>query len=112
MSEQTDQNSVLSESDVRVLADLSRLSPSDEQIQRLRTDLCAVLGHAACLEQAPLDGVQPMARPVDETNKLDDDVPGETLDRSVLDGIAPLDGKAFDGTFIGVPRVIDGGGDA
>lgn len=99
---------MLSRADVLDLAALSRLAPSDAQVERLRRDLGAVLGHAACLAQAPLDGVEPMARPVDETNKLDDDVPGPTLDRSVLGAIAP----EFDGVFIGVPRVLDGGGGA
>lgn len=110
----TDQNSnsngldCLSEAEVRELAALSRLSPTQAQVDRLCTDLGAVLGYAGCLAKAPLDDVEPMARPVDETNKLDDDEPGETLDRSVLDRIAP----AFDGTFIEVPKVIDGGGES
>lgn len=114
MSDQNDQNSrsdasnCLSEAEVRELAALSRLSPAQAQVDRLCTDLGAVLVYAECLAEAPLDGVEPMTRPVDETNKLDDDVPGETLDRSVLELIAP----AFDGTFIEVPKVIDGGGES
>ncbi len=96
----------LSEAEVRDLAALCRLAPSPEQVDRLRRDLWAVLGYAECLARAPVDDVEPMARPVDETNKLDDDEPGPTLDRSVLEGMAP----SFDGVFFGVPRVLDGGG--
>ncbi|MEM7622006.1 MAG: Asp-tRNA(Asn)/Glu-tRNA(Gln) amidotransferase subunit GatC, partial [Planctomycetota bacterium] len=95
----------LSGDEVRALAALSRLSPSPEQVDRLCRDLGAVLGYAECLARAPLEDVEPMARPVDEVNKLDEDVPGPTLDRSVLGGMAP----DFDGAFIGVPKVIDGG---
>ena len=59
--------------------------------------------------RAPRDGLEPMIRPVEDANRLDEDEPGETLDRSVLGEIAPDGGRAFDGTFIRVPRVIDGG---
>lgn len=99
---------MLSADEVRKLAELCRLAPSDTQVESLRHDLSAVLGHAACLAQAPLEGVEPMARPVDETNRLDDDEPGDTLDRSAIERMAP----DFDGVYFRVPKVIDGGGDA
>lgn len=99
------QKDMLTTAEVRRLAELCRLSPSEAQVESLKHDLSAVLGHAACLAQAPLDGVEPMARPVDEVNRLDDDVPGATLDRSAIEGMAP----AFDGVYFQVPRVIDGG---
>lgn len=102
-------SAALSVEQVRRLAALSHLAPPPEQIEGLRRDLGAVLGYAECLARAPLDGLEPMIRPVEDANRLDEDEPGETLDRSVLGEIAPDGGRAFDGTFIRVPRVIDGG---
>lgn len=98
----------LSEADVRRLASLARLSPDDAAIARLRHDLAAVLGHAACLARADLDGVEPMARACEEINKLAADTPGEPLSQETIERLAPV----FEDGFIPVPKVLgtDGGG--
>jgi aspartyl-tRNA(Asn)/glutamyl-tRNA(Gln) amidotransferase subunit C len=98
----------LSAADTRKVARLSRLSLSDEQVERYRSQLSAVLGYVERLRRADLAGVEPMAHVGDAVNRLDDDVPGPTLPNSVLMQMAP---EAME-PFIKVPKVLDDGGAA
>jgi aspartyl-tRNA(Asn)/glutamyl-tRNA(Gln) amidotransferase subunit C len=98
----------LSADEVRKVARLSRLSLSDEQIERYRSQLSAVLGYADRLRQADLTGVEPMAHVGDSVNRLDDDLPGPTLPNEALMKMAPETMEPF----IKVPKVLDDGGAA
>lgn len=71
----------------------------------MRGDLSAVLRHAECLKRAPLDGIEPMTRPIDESNRLGDDVPAGTLPREAFESMAP----AFEDGFLRVPKVLGDG---
>ena len=63
----------LSIDEVRHVAKLARLRLTDEQLERYRGQLSAVLDHIAKLSELDVEGVEPMAHPSDLTNRLDDD---------------------------------------
>ncbi len=92
---------------VRKVALLSRLELSDEQITQRAEQLDAVLGYIERLGELDLAGVEPMAHPLDVTNRFDEDEPRDGLPTSALMKMAP---DAHE-PFIKVPKVLgDGGG--
>ncbi|MGA0871866.1 MAG: Asp-tRNA(Asn)/Glu-tRNA(Gln) amidotransferase subunit GatC, partial [Phycisphaerales bacterium] len=48
------------------------------------------------------EGVEPMTRPFDASNRLDEDVPGPTIPVATITAAAP----ASEGPFIAVPKVL------
>ncbi|MFN0132050.1 MAG: Asp-tRNA(Asn)/Glu-tRNA(Gln) amidotransferase subunit GatC [Phycisphaerales bacterium] len=94
--------------DARRVARLARLELSDEQLERYRAQLDAVLGYIDQLRALDLAGVEPLTRVGDDANRLDDDVPGPCLPTAALIAMAP---DAV-GPFIQVPRVLGEGGGA
>lgn len=112
-------NPRLSDDDVRKVARLGKLAVADEDLERERTRLEAVLGYVECLRELDLDGVEPMARAGDEPARLRDDTPGEPLKGDALANVAPdlyehqqvdADGEAQTERFIRVPKVLGEGG--
>ncbi len=114
MSNETSQpasgKSPLSADEVRRIARLARLNPTEEQVERYRRELSDVLAWASALEEVDAEGLRPMAAPADAEShphvRLDPDVPGPMLDRSVIDEIGP----SVDGGFFVVPKVFGDGG--
>lgn len=92
----------LSEGAVRKVARLSRLALDNGAIQRSGEQLRAVLGYIDRLRELDLDGVEPMAHPLDVSNRLDPDEPRQPLAREALLRMAPE--KA--GPFVKVPKVL------
>lgn len=105
MSEHTDK---LTEAEVRAIAHLARLAPSDTEVESLRTELSDMLAMAASLADADLEGAEPMTSPVEAVNRLRDDEPTQTLTPGQVERLAP--DTDHDGS-IRVPRVLgDSGG--
>ncbi len=97
----------LSDDDVRKVARLSRLELSDDQLRERADGLTAVLGYVKRLQKLDLDGIEPMANPAGETNRLDEDVPVKGLDTTDLMAMAP----AINPPYVTTPKVTgDGGG--
>lgn len=92
--------------DVARVAVLSRLDLDPEGLEAARDDLTTILAHVANLATLDVEGVEPMPRPHEIVNRLAEDEPGPTLDRSVLLDLAP----ATEGDFIAVPKVLGEGG--
>ncbi len=92
----------LSESEVRHVAMLARLSLSDEQVETLRGELNSILGHIDTIQQLDLDGVEPMTHAVPLVNSTRDDVvrPGLPHEMALLN--AP---DAEDSAFR-IPRIV------
>ena len=61
-----------------------------------------MLEHIAKLNEVDVAGVEPMAHPSDVTNRLDEDVVGESMPVEQLLAIAP----AVEGQFLAVPKVL------
>lgn len=98
----------ISAEQVRRVAALARLAPSEEQIERSRHDLAAVLAYMDRLRELDVQGVEPLANPVEEHNRLREDVPSAGLPQGTLAAMAP----ATAGAFISVPKVLGGAGES
>ena len=96
----------LSSDEVRKIASLAKLDPSDEQVESLRTELASMLELSSKLKDADLEGVEPMTSPVEGVNRLADDTPGETFSVDQVEKLAP---DSQDGS-IRVPKVLGEGG--
>lgn len=103
----TDHTERLSLEEVRKVAVLSRLALTDDQIAGHAEGLGVVLEYVARIQKLDLGGIEPMANPADETNRLDDDVPIPGLANEVLMSMAP---KRI-APYVTTPKVTgDGGG--
>ena len=69
----------ISPDDVRHVARLARLRLTDAELSRFTEQLGDVLDHATDMAALDLDGVPPMAHPIEMSNVLRDDVVGPTL---------------------------------
>lgn len=85
------------------LARLARLHVGAEEIEGLGRDLSAILSFAERLESADLEGVEPLAHPLDAVQRLRPDEVGESDERDVLQAVAP---RTRDGFYV-VPKVIE-----
>ena len=88
---------------VRHVARLARLELSDEEVERMATELSEVLDHIETIGELDLDGVAPTSHVVDVVNALRADVPGPSLPREARCARA----RAVDGGF-GVPSPAHG----
>jgi len=92
----------LSLDEVRHVARLARLRLTDADLERYRGELSSVLGHIDMLERLDVEGVEPMAHPLDVTNRLADDVVADPMPIEHLHRNAP----AVEDRFLAVPKVI------
>ena len=92
----------LSLEEVRHVATLARLRLTDEELEAYRSQLSSVLEHIATLDAVDTEGVEPMAHPLDATNRLADDTVGEPMPIAALLANAPghLD------RYLTVPKVL------
>ena len=88
---------------VAQVAHLARLKVDPQDSDALSNRLNDILAMVDQLQQAAVDGVAPLARPLDVTQPLRDDVVTEPNIRDKALEIAPA---AEDGCFL-VPRVIE-----
>ena len=98
----------LSLDDVRHVAKLARLRIDDAHLEEYRRQLSAILDHIAMIQRLDVEGVEPMAHPLDISNRLGADEPVEPMPLEALHANAP----STEGRFLAVPKVLDDGGDA
>jgi aspartyl-tRNA(Asn)/glutamyl-tRNA(Gln) amidotransferase subunit C len=87
--------------DVLHVARLARLELSDEEVERMRDQLSAILEAVGKVAELDLSGVEPTAHPLDLVNVLAEDEPRPSLPRADALANAP---DPEDG-FFGVPAV-------
>jgi aspartyl-tRNA(Asn)/glutamyl-tRNA(Gln) amidotransferase subunit C len=92
---------MISEEEVRHVAELARLGLSDEEVTRMSGELGAILDSVEKLGELELSGVQPTANPLSAVNVLRADEPHEELSRDEALSQAP---DPADDLF-GVPRI-------
>ncbi len=96
----------LSIDEINRVAALARLQLSPDEAEALLDDIEGILGYVDTLQDVDVEGVEPMASPLEHTNRLRPDTPMEPLARKALLNQAP----ATEGDFVSVPRVLGGDG--
>ena len=98
----------LTDEQVRHVAMLGRLKLDDEQIHHMAEQMSAVLDYMDKLNELDVEGVEPMAHPLEMTNKLRADEPGACLPIEQVLGNAP----ESDPPYFKVPKVLGEGSGA
>jgi aspartyl-tRNA(Asn)/glutamyl-tRNA(Gln) amidotransferase subunit C len=92
------------EIDVEHVARLARLGLTEEERERLRTQLAVILEHAERVREVAAEYVPPTAQPLPQRNVFRDDEPWQCLPRDeALAGAPEVEGGRFK-----VPRIIEG----
>ena len=90
-------------SDVKKIAHLARLAIDEADIPRYAGNLSEILDLVAQMDSVDTDSVTPMAHPLDEVQRLREDVVSEDNQRENFQQCAPL---TQDGLYL-VPKVIE-----
>ncbi len=93
----------LKNEDVRNIAQLARLQISDSTVEQLTADLSNILALAEQMKAVDTTNVQPMAHPMDATQRLRNDEVTEPNQRDKFQRIAP----DVENGFYRVPKVIE-----
>jgi aspartyl-tRNA(Asn)/glutamyl-tRNA(Gln) amidotransferase subunit C len=88
--------------DVRHVAELARLSFSDEEEQRMADELSQILDYVEKLDELDTAGVSPMSHVLDITNVFRPDEVKARIDRADALELAP----DADGGHVRVPKVV------
>lgn len=92
---------MISEEQVRHVANLARLGLTDEEVERMGDQLGAILGSIDKIGELDLTGVPPTANPLNLTNVLRPDEPRGELSQD--EALAPAPEPAED--LFSVPRI-------
>jgi aspartyl-tRNA(Asn)/glutamyl-tRNA(Gln) amidotransferase subunit C len=92
---------VISEEEVRHVANLARLGLTDEEVEKMGGQLGAILDSIEQIGELDLRNVPPTANPLNLTNVLRSDEPGDCLSQREALSTAP---EPADGLFA-VPRM-------
>ncbi len=92
---------MITREDVVHVARLARLELSEEELERMREQLSAILEAVGKVSELDLEGVEPTAHPLDVVNVLAEDEPRPSLplEDALANAPDPEDG------FFGVPAV-------
>jgi aspartyl-tRNA(Asn)/glutamyl-tRNA(Gln) amidotransferase subunit C len=80
---------VIDREQVLHVAALARLELSEDELERMASELSDVLGHIERIAELDLDGVAPTSHVIDVENALRDDEPRPSLPREVALAAAP-----------------------
>jgi aspartyl-tRNA(Asn)/glutamyl-tRNA(Gln) amidotransferase subunit C len=93
----------LTANDVKKIAHLARLGIAEQDVEHYAKDLSGVLELMTQMGQLDTSGVSPMAHPLDQMQRLREDLVTETDQREHFQTIAP---QTEAGLYL-VPKVID-----
>lgn len=93
----------LSKEEIEKIAFLARIRVEPTAIAGLEKQLTGILGLVDQLQAADTDAVEPMAHPLDASQRLRADAVTETNQRQAFQAVAP----ATEGGLYLVPRVIE-----
>ena len=91
------------EQDIDKLCVLARLALNTDERRGARDDLARIVTMIDSLAQVPTTDVEPLAHPLDATQRLRSDEVTERVDRDAFQQIAP---SVRDGLYL-VPRVVE-----
>ena len=93
----------LERSDVEKIAHLARLGLNDADLPQTTAPLNSILGLIDAMQAVDTGGVEPLAHPLEATQRLRADVVSETNQREAYQAIAPA---VENGLYL-VPKVIE-----
>jgi len=93
----------LDKSEVKDIAHLARIAINEDKIPEYASSLSSILDLVEQLQSADTDDIEPMAHPLDATQRLREDAVTESNHREEYQSIAPA---TEDGLYL-VPKVID-----
>jgi aspartyl-tRNA(Asn)/glutamyl-tRNA(Gln) amidotransferase subunit C len=93
----------LDREEVLKIAHLARLGVDDTEVERYANELSNILALVDRMDAVDTSGVEPMAHPLDGTQRLRADVVEEVNQRDAFQKIAP---SVSDGLYL-VPKVIE-----
>lgn len=93
----------LGQADVKKIAHLAALAVEEEELALVGHKLSNILDLFAQLEAADTDGIEPMAHPLDQVQRLRDDLVTEIDQHEKFQAIAP----AVEADLYLVPKVIE-----
>ncbi len=89
------------------VAMLARLDLSPDALNKLQSEMEAIVGYVNQLSELNVDGIEPTAHATPRTNVLRDDVAGIDFSRETMLSNAP---EVIDGELIRMPQVLPGEG--
>jgi len=93
----------LDKSEVEKIAHLARIAINEDKIPEYATSLSSILDLVEQMQSTNTDEIEPMAHPLDATQRLRKDAVTESNQRDAYQKIAPT---TEDGLYL-VPKVID-----
>jgi aspartyl-tRNA(Asn)/glutamyl-tRNA(Gln) amidotransferase subunit C len=96
-------NMAITQDDIEKIAELARIRIADNQIGEVTARITEILGMVDQLQAIDTSEVEPMANPLDATQRLRADVVTQTNQREGFQAIAPA---VENGLYL-VPKVID-----
>jgi aspartyl-tRNA(Asn)/glutamyl-tRNA(Gln) amidotransferase subunit C len=93
----------LTAEEVKQIAYLARLGIDEKDIKSYTSDLSNMLDLMTQMSDAETDNIQPMAHPMDQLQRLREDVATEKNQRESFQSIAP---QVEEGLYL-VPKVLD-----
>ncbi|MBC3410422.1 MULTISPECIES: Asp-tRNA(Asn)/Glu-tRNA(Gln) amidotransferase subunit GatC [Pseudomonas] len=93
----------LQRSDVEKIAHLARLGLNDSELPRITDALNSILGLVDQMQAVDTTGIEPLAHPLETTQRLRPDQVTESNQRDRYQAIAPM---TENGLYL-VPKVID-----
>jgi aspartyl-tRNA(Asn)/glutamyl-tRNA(Gln) amidotransferase subunit C len=85
------------------LANLARLSLDTDEQAQAQLQLTKIIAMIDEMQSIPTDGIEPMAHPLDATQRLRPDAVTEQVDTAQFQAIAP---ETLNGYYL-VPRVVE-----
>jgi aspartyl-tRNA(Asn)/glutamyl-tRNA(Gln) amidotransferase subunit C len=93
----------IDKADIEKIAKLARLQVSAAQVSELQSRLGDILAMVDTMQAVDTSGIEPMANPLDASQRLRADIVSESNQRERFQAIAPA---AENGLYL-VPRVIE-----
>ena len=93
----------LERSDVEKIAHLASLGLNEADLPHITSDLNSILGLVDAMQAVDTDGIEPLAHPLEASQRLRADVVTESNHREAYQSIAPA---VENGLYL-VPKVID-----
>jgi len=95
--------SIIDQEEVIKVAHLARLAITEDKVAEYTDNLSHILAMVEQMNEADVEGVEPLANPLDNTLRLRPDIANPDIDRAALQSVAP---RVEAGLYL-VPQVIE-----